>query len=116
MNLGEPEQVVAFFSFTSEPGRPRTCRRHRSDDWLYDRCVAEQADAPGHTGARQSRARAHSRFHPGILRDALLTIAVMAPQHRLLHVHVAGRGSTIRKIILVHFARLLRIAGRIASA
>jgi glycosyltransferase involved in cell wall biosynthesis len=33
----------------------------------------------------------------------------MAPRRPRLHVHVAGRGSTIRKIILVHFARLLRL-------
>ena len=56
-----------------------------------------------------SRGPGHILLSPWHFARCLLTIAVMAPQHPLLHVHVAGRGSTIRKIILVHFARLLRL-------
>jgi len=56
-----------------------------------------------------SRGPGHILFSPWHFTRCLLTIAIMAPRHPLLHIHVAGRGSTIRKVILVHFARLLRL-------
>lgn len=66
---------------------------------------------PEHPDMRvlDSRGPGHIALSPWHFARCLLTIAVLAPQHPLLHVHVAGRGSTIRKIILVHFARLLRL-------
>lgn len=68
-------------------------------------------DKPRHPDMRvlDTRGPGHILFSPWHFAGCLLTIAVMAPRHPLLHVHVAGRGSTIRKIILVHFARLLRL-------
>jgi glycosyltransferase involved in cell wall biosynthesis len=37
----------------------------------------------------------------------LWTILLWAPRRPLLHVHVAGRGSSVRKTIIVHWAKLL---------
>ena len=56
-----------------------------------------------------ARGVGHIAFSPWYFARCLFTIAVMTPRRPLLHVHLAGRGSTIRKIILVHFARLLRL-------
>ncbi len=56
-----------------------------------------------------TRGPGHIVFSPWHFARTLLTIAFTAPQHPLLHIHVAGRGSTIRKIILVHFSRVLRL-------
>lgn len=56
-----------------------------------------------------TRGPGHILFSPWYFAHCLLTVAVTAPRGPLLHVHVAGRGSTIRKIVLVHFARLLRL-------
>ncbi len=68
-------------------------------------------ERPEHPDMRvlDSRGPGHIVFSPWHFARCLLIIAVMSPQHPLLHIHVAGRGSTIRKIILVHFARLLRL-------
>jgi glycosyltransferase involved in cell wall biosynthesis len=64
---------------------------------------------PEHPDMRMldSRGPGHIVLSPWYFARCLLTIAVLAPRRPLLHVHVAGRGSTIRKIILVHFVRLL---------
>lgn len=41
---------------------------------------------------------------------SLVRVAVAGlTSHPLLHVHLAGRGSTLRKVILVHFAALFRL-------
>ncbi len=56
-----------------------------------------------------TRGAGHIALSPWHFARCLFTIVAMRPRRPLLHVHVAGRGSTIRKIILVHFARLLRL-------
>lgn len=68
-------------------------------------------ERPRHPEMRvlDSRGSGHILLSPWHFARCLLTIAAAAPQHPLLHVHLAGRGSTIRKIILVHFSRLLRL-------
>src|SRR5260221_2030910 len=38
---------------------------------------------------------------------ALVALLMAAFQRPLLHVHIAGRGSTVRKVIIVHWAKLL---------
>lgn len=40
---------------------------------------------------------------------ALATIAAAAPRRPLLHIHIAGRGSTVRKLIVGWLARALRV-------
>jgi glycosyltransferase involved in cell wall biosynthesis len=68
-------------------------------------------DRPGHPEMRvlDTRGGGHILLSPWHFARCLVTIAIKAPQRPLLHIHVAGRGSTIRKIIVVHFARLLRL-------
>lgn len=56
-----------------------------------------------------TRGAGHIALSPWHFARCLFTIVATRPRRPLLHVHVAGRGSTIRKIILVHFARLLRL-------
>jgi glycosyltransferase involved in cell wall biosynthesis len=56
-----------------------------------------------------TRGSGHIALSPWYLLRSLLTVAVLSFQRPLLHVHVAGRGSTIRKIIVVRFARMLRL-------
>ena len=56
-----------------------------------------------------TRGSGHILLSPWHFARCLLMIAVLSRQRPLVHVHVAGRGSTIRKIVLVHFARLLRL-------
>lgn len=56
-----------------------------------------------------TRGAGHILLSPWHFARCLLIIAALSPRRPLLHVHVAGRGSTIRKIIVVHFARLLRV-------
>jgi glycosyltransferase involved in cell wall biosynthesis len=56
-----------------------------------------------------TRGAGHIALSPWHFARCLLIIAALTPRRPLLHVHVAGRGSTIRKIILVHFARALRL-------
>ena len=100
----------AFLSFTSEPGRSLQYAGG------IGRMIGYMIDAWGnrrtHPDIRvlDSRGPGHILLSPWHFARCLFpTIAVMAPRRPLLHVHVAGRGSTIRKIILVHFARLLRL-------
>ena len=66
---------------------------------------------PQHPDMRvlDTRGAGHILMSPWHFARCLLIIAALAPRRPLLHVHVAGRGSTIRKIILVHFARALRL-------
>lgn len=54
-----------------------------------------------------SRGPGHVFFSPWYLFRCAITLLMRAPSRPLLHVHVAGRGSTIRKIIVVHVGRLL---------
>ena len=68
----------------------------------------ERAECP-EMRVLDSRGPGHIMLSPWHFARCLLTIAIVSPRQPLLHVHVAGRGSTIRKIILVHFARLLRL-------
>ncbi len=56
-----------------------------------------------------TRGSGHILYSPWHLARCLLAIAAASRARPLLHVHVAGRGSTLRKIVLVHFARLLRL-------
>jgi len=56
-----------------------------------------------------TRGAGHILLSPWHFARCLLIVAVLSPRRPLLHVHVAGRGSTIRKIIVVHFAWLLRV-------
>jgi glycosyltransferase involved in cell wall biosynthesis len=56
-----------------------------------------------------TRGPGHISLSPCYFAYCLMTIALLAGRRPLLHVHVAGRGSTIRKIILVHFGRLLNL-------
>ena len=66
---------------------------------------------PQHPDMRvlDTRGAGHIALSPWHFARCLLIIAALTPRRPLLHVHVAGRGSTIRKIILVHFARALRL-------
>lgn len=66
---------------------------------------------PQHPNMRvlDTRGAGHILLSPWHFARCLLIIAAMSPRRPLLHVHVAGRGSTVRKIILVHFAWLLRV-------
>jgi glycosyltransferase involved in cell wall biosynthesis len=66
---------------------------------------------PQHPDMRvlDTRGAGHILMSPWHFARCLLIIAALTPRRPLLHVHVAGRGSTIRKIILVHFARALRL-------
>jgi glycosyltransferase involved in cell wall biosynthesis len=68
-------------------------------------------EMPEHPQMRvlDTRGSGHIVLSPWHFARSLVAIAVTARQHPLLHVHLAGRGSTIRKIILVHFARLFRL-------
>jgi glycosyltransferase involved in cell wall biosynthesis len=68
-------------------------------------------DRPEHPDMRvlDSRGPGQILLSPWYFAKCLLTVAIMAPRHPLLHIHVAGRGSTIRKVILTHFVRLLRL-------
>jgi glycosyltransferase involved in cell wall biosynthesis len=68
----------------------------------------DQPDRPG-MRVLDTRGAGHIVVAPWHFARCLFTIAAMTPQRPLLHVHVAGRGSTIRKIVLVHLARLLRL-------
>jgi glycosyltransferase involved in cell wall biosynthesis len=56
-----------------------------------------------------TRGAGHIALSPWHLARSLALIAALRRQRPLLHVHVAGRGSTIRKIIVVQFSRLLRL-------
>ena len=108
MNLGESQQVLPSLVLQVSPGGLEYAGG-------IGRMIGYMIDAWGsrrtHPDIRvlDSRGPGHILLSPWHFARCLLTIAVMAPQHPLLHVHVAGRGSTIRKIILVHFARLLRL-------
>jgi glycosyltransferase involved in cell wall biosynthesis len=66
---------------------------------------------PQHPDMRvlDTRGSGHILKSPWHFARCLVIIASLVPRRPLLHVHVAGRGSTIRKIILVHFARALRL-------
>ena len=66
---------------------------------------------PQHPDVRvlDTRGAGHILMSPWHFARCLLIIAALMPRRPLLHVHVAGRGSTVRKIILVHFARALRL-------
>jgi glycosyltransferase involved in cell wall biosynthesis len=55
-----------------------------------------------------SRGPGHIAFSPFHFAKCLLTIVLNVKRRPLLHIHVAGRGSTIRKIVIVHLASLLR--------
>jgi glycosyltransferase involved in cell wall biosynthesis len=57
-----------------------------------------------------TRGAGHILFSPWHFIRCLFQIARMRKRFPLLHVHVAGRGSTIRKIFLVHFSRLLGLS------
>jgi len=56
-----------------------------------------------------TRGPGHIIFSPLYFARCLAAIALAAHRRPLLHINVAGRGSSIRKLIIVHFARLLRL-------
>ncbi len=107
MNLGEPHEVPSLVLQVSPGGLEYAGGIGRMIGYMIDAWGNRRT----HPDIRvlDSRGPGHILLSPWHFARCLLTIAVMAPQHPLLHVHVAGRGSTIRKIILVHFARLLRL-------
>jgi len=57
-----------------------------------------------------TRGAGHIFFAPWHFIRCLFQIVRMRRHLPLLHVHIAGRGSTIRKIFLVHFSRLLGLS------
>jgi glycosyltransferase involved in cell wall biosynthesis len=79
------------------------------------RMIGYMIDAwDGHPGRPKiqvldTRGSGHIIFAPWYFLRALCGIALQAKHRPLLHVHVAGRGSTIRKIILVHYGRALKL-------
>jgi glycosyltransferase involved in cell wall biosynthesis len=56
-----------------------------------------------------SRGPGHIAFSPLHFAKCLATIVMNAPRRPLLHIQVAGRGSTIRKIMVVHLGWALRL-------
>jgi glycosyltransferase involved in cell wall biosynthesis len=56
-----------------------------------------------------SRGPGHIIFSPLHFARCLATIVVKSPRRPLLHIQVAGRGSTIRKLIVVHLGSLLQL-------
>jgi glycosyltransferase involved in cell wall biosynthesis len=107
MNPGEPQQVPPLVLQVSPGGLEYAGGIGRMIGYMIDAWSNKRT----HPDMRvlDSRGPGHILLSPWHFARCLLTVAIMAPQHPLLHVHVAGRGSTIRKIILVHFARLLRL-------
>lgn len=56
-----------------------------------------------------SRGPGHIAFSPLYFAKCLATIVVKSPRRPLLHIQLAGRGSTIRKIMIVYLGWLLRL-------
>jgi len=66
------------------------------------------ADAPGYT-VIDSRGAGHVAFSPFHLAICLLRIATHVRRHPIVHIHVAGRGSTLRKLVVAAWCRSLRL-------
>jgi glycosyltransferase involved in cell wall biosynthesis len=71
--------------------------------YMIDAWRAEQRQAE--MRVIDTRGPGHILLSPWYFARSLITIALAARSRPILHVHFAGRGSTIRKIILVHFSR-----------
>jgi glycosyltransferase involved in cell wall biosynthesis len=63
-------------------------------------------EAPGYS-VIDSRGAGHVALSPFHLAICLLRIAIQALRHPIVHVHVAGRGSTLRKLVVVAWCRTL---------
>ena len=107
MNLSKPQQMPSLVLHVSPGGLENGGGIGRMIGYIID-AWHERADCP-EMRVLDSRGPGHIVLSPWHFARCLLTIAIVSPRQPLLHVHVAGRGSTIRKIILVHFARLLRL-------
>ena len=107
MKVSEPQQTPSLVLHVNPGGLENGGGIGRMIGYMID----AWRDRPEHPDMRvlDSRGPGHILFSPWHFAKCILTIAIMAPQRPLLHIHVAGRGSTIRKVMLVHFARLLRL-------
>jgi glycosyltransferase involved in cell wall biosynthesis len=105
MKLSETQHMPSVVLHVSPGGLEHGGGIGRMIGYMID-AWRERPDQP-EMWVLDTRGAGHIAVSPWHFARCLFTLAVMTPQRPLLHVHVAGRGSTIRKIILVHLARLL---------